>query len=91
MSESFSTRQALQRSVENENGDMLHFTKVATGRNCQLEIPDITKRGSYWLNDLSESDVSKVLDLFSRGEDLISVYELTLQSWHKSAKNRHST
>ncbi|PKM90212.1 MAG: hypothetical protein CVU85_01135 [Firmicutes bacterium HGW-Firmicutes-10] len=77
--------------VENENGDMLHFTKVATGRNCQLEIPDITKRGSYWLNDLSESDVSKVLDLFSRGEDLISVYELTLQSWHKSAKNRHST
>jgi hypothetical protein len=76
--------------VENENGDMLHFTKVATGRNCQLEIPDIEKRGSYWLDNLSESEVSRILDLFSKGESLISAYELTLQSWHKNARNRHS-
>ncbi|MBV1708355.1 MAG: DUF2500 domain-containing protein [Erysipelothrix sp.] len=76
--------------VENENGDMLHFTKVATGRNCQLEIPDVAKRGSYWLDNLSETEVSKILDLFSKGEDLISAYELTLQSWHKNAKSQHS-
>lgn len=76
--------------VENEAGDMLHFTKVATGRRCQLEIPDIKKRGSYWLEDLSEVDVNKVLDLFSKGDDLVSAYELTLQSWHKNAKSRHS-
>ena len=76
--------------VENEVGDMLHFTKVATGRRCQLEIPDIKKRGSYWLEDLSETDVNKILDLFSRGDDLVSAYELTLQSWHKNVRNRHS-
>lgn len=76
--------------VENEKGDMLHFTKVATGRRCQLEIPDVKKRGSYWLEDLTEVDVSKVLDLFSKGEDLVTAYELTLQSWHRNAKNRHS-
>jgi hypothetical protein len=76
--------------VENEGGDMLHFTKVSTGRFCQLEIPDIKKRGSYWLDNLSEADVSKVLDLFSRGDDLVAAYELTLQSWHKSARNHRS-
>ena len=76
--------------VENEKGEMLHFTKIATGRRCQLEIPDIKKRGSYWLEDLSEVDVIKVLDMFSRGDNLVSAYELTLQSWHKSAANRKS-
>ena len=76
--------------VENEAGSMLHFTKMATGRRCQLEIPDIKNRGSYWLEDLSEADVSKILDLFSKGENLVSAYELTLQSWHKNAKNRSS-
>ena len=76
--------------VENEKGEMLHFTKIATGRRCQLEIPDIKKRGSYWLEDLSEVDVIKVLDMFSRGDNLVSAYELTLQSWHKNAANRKS-
>lgn len=76
--------------VENEFGEMLHFTKLASGKRCQLEIPDIKKRGSYWLDDLSEMDVSKILDLFSKGENLVSAYELTLQSWHKNAKNRTS-
>ena len=76
--------------VENEVGDMLHFTKLTTGRLCQLEIPDVKKRGSYWLENLSETEVNKILDLFSRGDDLISAYELTLQSWHKNVKNRHS-
>lgn len=73
--------------IENEKGEMLHFTKTATGRRCQLEIPDVEKRGSYWLDDLSEAEVNKILDLFSKGEDLISAYELTLQSWHKNAKS----
>lgn len=76
--------------IENEKGDMLHFTKAASGRRCQLEIPDVEKRGSYWLDDLSETDVNKILDLFSKGENLIRAYELTLQSWHKNAKSRNS-
>jgi hypothetical protein len=76
--------------IENEKGEMLHFTKAASGKRCQLEIPDVEKRGSYWLDDLSEADVNKILDLFSKGENLVRTYELTLQSWHKNARSRNS-